>query len=203
MVAESANRVGAEWSTVGVAYGQPAPPTTNGRVAADTPGCLRYDERVWLDAPRRFALTVTRLGQHADPEDGSWGLLAAVHPAVHALRVTTPGSRVTASPRSRSPNVRTVLGTPRSSCLPRPPGPRSSCSTNRAPLCLGGPGTSSWAADLPAREGPGSPPAVPPAGPGCHRRHPPRWTLSGRSMAYPAQRAGNSQLEGHSRPLRP
>jgi hypothetical protein len=107
LVDESANRVGAEWSTGGVAYGQPAPPTTNGRVAGNTPGCLRYDERVWLDAPSRFALTATRLGQHADPEDGSWGLLAAVHPAVHALRVTTPGSpgqSVATVPLAERPN---------------------------------------------------------------------------------------------------
>jgi hypothetical protein len=107
LIAESANRVGGEWSTVGVGYGQPAPPTTNGRVGAATPGCMRYDERVWLNDPSRFTLAITRLGEHAAVDAGSWGLLAAVHPAVHALRVTTPGSpghSVSTVPRADRPN---------------------------------------------------------------------------------------------------
>jgi hypothetical protein len=111
LVEESANRVGTEWSTVGVAYGEARLSRTDGPVTgATSSGCLRYDDRAWLKEPSRFALGVTRLGQPDDPEDGDWALLAAVHPTVHGLRITTPGSP-----------TRTIATVPR---VDRPNGPR-------------------------------------------------------------------------------
>jgi hypothetical protein len=108
LVAESANQVGTEWSTGGVFYGEASFSRTNGPVTgATSSGCLRYDERAWLKAPRRFALGVTRLGQPAAPDDGDWALLAAVHPSVHGLRITTPGSptrTIATVPRADRPN---------------------------------------------------------------------------------------------------
>jgi hypothetical protein len=110
LVTEAENRIGGEWITSGVAYGQPILPTTRGQLAAPTPGCMRYDERAWLEDPSRFALGFTRLGEAATPDAGDWGLLAAVHPSVHALRVTT-----------RTGAVRHLATVPRAD---RPDGPR-------------------------------------------------------------------------------
>jgi hypothetical protein len=107
LVVESANQVGTEWSTAGVAYGEASPSTTNGRAADTTSGCLRYDEREWLKEPSRFALGITRLGQPSAPDEGGWALLAAVHPTVHALHITTPGSparTIATVPRADRPN---------------------------------------------------------------------------------------------------
>jgi hypothetical protein len=107
LVAESANQVGTEWSTAVVAYGEPISSRTNGPVADARSGCLRYDEGEWLKEPSRFALGITRLGQHDDPDDGDWALLAAVHPTVHGLRITTPGSpirTISTVPRANRPN---------------------------------------------------------------------------------------------------
>jgi hypothetical protein len=109
LIAEAANRAGAEWNTGAVAYGEPSSPTTdrNRGLGVPSAGCLRYEERAWLDDPSRVALTITRLGQYASPEEGDWALLAAVHPSVQALRVTTPKSpahRISTVPRVERPN---------------------------------------------------------------------------------------------------
>jgi hypothetical protein len=107
LVEESTNWIGGEWSTTGIAYGEPIAPITDGRLADAAPSCLRYDERVWLTDPSRFALGLSRLGQHASPEEGDLALLAAVHPTVRTLRVITPGTpvqRVSAVPRADHPN---------------------------------------------------------------------------------------------------
>lgn len=109
LVAESDNRVGGEWSTAGIAYGEPVSPTASASegTGVPSPGCVRIDERGWLNDPSRFALTTGRLGQHTASEEANWALLAAVHPAVHTLRVTTPGSsarRVSTVPRADRPH---------------------------------------------------------------------------------------------------
>ena len=108
LLAESDNRVGAEWSTAGIAYGEPVFPTASasGGNGVPSPGCVRIDERGWLNDPSRFALTTGRLGRHAASEEGDWALLVAVHPAVDTLRVATPGSsahRVSTVPRADRP----------------------------------------------------------------------------------------------------
>jgi hypothetical protein len=108
LVAESANQVGTEWSTGGIFYGEASFSTTDGPgTGATSSGCLRYDERAWLKAPSRFALGITRLAQSAAPEDGDWALVAAVHPTVHGLRVTTPrrpARTISTVPRADRPN---------------------------------------------------------------------------------------------------
>lgn len=98
LVAEWANQVGTEWRTGGIAYGEPI---------HDPSGCLRVDERKWLKQPSRFALGITRLGRPVAPDGGDWVLLTAVHPSVHALRITTPASpvqRIPTVPRPDRPN---------------------------------------------------------------------------------------------------
>ncbi len=100
LVSEPENRIGEYWNTLGVLYGEITPPWDYPSVSATgspligrsvprvdpTHDCMRPDERAWLDDPSLASLGTTRLDPHGD-----WVLLAAVHPDVRMLRITTPG----------------------------------------------------------------------------------------------------------------
>jgi hypothetical protein len=110
LIVESENPVGGEWNSGGVGYGEQALPATTG-LPGQTPGCPGYDEGAWLKDPSRFALIVSRPGrpdvaQHGGRGRGDWFLVAAVHPRVRALRITTPGGpnqTVSTVPRPERP----------------------------------------------------------------------------------------------------
>ena len=84
LLSEARNRVGQEWSSSGMAYGDQVD---------DAPGCPTIDEAAWLADPARAAVSWTRLG--GDPtsseESGPWGAMIAVHPTVRSVTVEAAG----------------------------------------------------------------------------------------------------------------
>jgi hypothetical protein len=112
LVSERLNPLGAEWDTFGVAYGEPVPASDEAIAPTDTPdvfkieGCTRQDERSWLGDPSKADIGVSRLGP-GDDADSDWALIAAVHPEVRAIQVTTPGNpaqTVSTVPRADRPD---------------------------------------------------------------------------------------------------
>lgn len=72
LIAESRNRVGGEWDSIGVMYGD------------YRFGTCRLDRSAWLSDPARYDVT----GNH---DRSGWTLVAAVHPQTTAVRVTLDG----------------------------------------------------------------------------------------------------------------
>jgi hypothetical protein len=94
LVSGATNKVGREWNTGGLAYGD----QTDAR-----PGCPRFDQARWLGDPSRIAVSWTRLGVD---DDGPWGATLAVHPSAASVVVAGPGlAPVTAAavPREDAP----------------------------------------------------------------------------------------------------
>lgn len=96
IVSAAANQVGQEWSTGGMAYGDPR--------EGERPGCDRWDETAWLADPSRSAVSWMRLGES---DDGPWGGMAAVHPDITQLVVEvdgTPLPPIPTRPREDAPD---------------------------------------------------------------------------------------------------
>ena len=84
IVSADRNRVGSEWNTSGMAYGEQVD---------DVPGCPTVDEAPWLADPSRAAVSWTRLGgEPTDSEEsGPWAGMIAVHPTVRSVTVRVEG----------------------------------------------------------------------------------------------------------------
>ena len=82
LVAENTNKVGQEWKTAGLAYGDEKV------IGEPAMGCYEVDESAWLADPSRTA----KMSQPVD-ESSSWPriVVLAVHPSVTAVRITAVG----------------------------------------------------------------------------------------------------------------
>ena len=100
LVSDARNRVGGEWNSVGVAYGEPV---------GHARGCQTFDEEPWLADPSRAAVSWMRLGgEPTDAEEsGPWGAMIAVHPTVRSVTVRAEGraeQRVSTVPLDEDPD---------------------------------------------------------------------------------------------------
>ncbi|MDT0276765.1 hypothetical protein [Blastococcus goldschmidtiae] len=84
LLSDARNRVGGEWNSGGMAYGEPV---------GDAQGCQTMDEEPWLADPSRAAVSWMRLGgEPTDSEEsGPWGGMIAVHPTVRSVTVQAEG----------------------------------------------------------------------------------------------------------------
>jgi hypothetical protein len=80
LVEDSLNKVGHEWSTVGIAYGDVK------QVGGQGSGCREVDETAWLRDPTRTGMSYTHLGGGLS---GSWIVVLAVHPSVTSVRINS------------------------------------------------------------------------------------------------------------------
>jgi hypothetical protein len=94
LLSDAGNRVGGEWNSGGMAYGDPVD---------DPRGCQTFDEEPWLADPSRAAVSWMQLGE----ESGPWGGMIAVHPTVRSLTVQAEGQpeqRVSTVPLNDDPD---------------------------------------------------------------------------------------------------
>jgi hypothetical protein len=95
LVSGATNKVGMEWNTGGLAYGDQL---------ETRPGCLQFNQASWLADPSRIAVSWMRLGTD---NDGPWGATLAAHPSAAAVVVDGAGipmHTVDALPREDAPD---------------------------------------------------------------------------------------------------
>lgn len=119
LVSGAQNKVGEEWNTSGIVYGDdvqaPRPGTPEGQLHICD---FRVDETAWLADPARWQRAVTQLA-----DGGPSVVMTAVHPSVASIVVVAPDGTRTETATAARPDR---PGGPRYAAAPLPGGPGAS-----------------------------------------------------------------------------